>query len=62
MDYMVKNQLEHLTIGNITDEDIEKLDYMGVFNKDEWVKHFNDDLVLHLFARHTDYLKKKILS
>ena len=59
MDYMVKNQLEHLTIGNITDEDIEKLDYMGVFNKDEWVKHFNDDLVLHLFARHTDYLKKK---
>lgn len=58
MDYMVKNQLKHLTIGNITDEDIENLDFMGVLENYELHKHCSLDLFEHLMKRQIEYLVK----
>lgn len=58
MDYIVRKQLEHLTIGNITDEDIENLDFMGVFENYELHKHCSPDLFEHLMKRQIEYLVK----
>lgn len=59
MDYIVRKQLEHLTIGNITDEDIENLSLMGIFEYNGLHKHCSLDLHFHLMKRLIEYEVKK---
>ena len=55
---MVKDLLSRLTICNVTDKDIEDLDYMGLFENKEWFKHCKYELAEHLRERQLEYMVK----